>query len=308
MEGRNGGGMGGGSLWARAAVALTGIAALAMVSLASTDLPTAALARANAANTTRENAANTNGAFIPAPGQTARPSIIRGTNRTTSLNWAGYVETGPADTFTAVTDTWNVPTVTVGGGKQYSSDWVGIGGYTDQELVQAGTEADNLKGTASYKAWTEILPAAEDPLALVVSPGDSITVEVAEKAANEWLMQVTDNTTQQSQQRTVSYVSSGASVEAIHERPCLDTCSSSKDLTNLATTTNVTFDPGSYSTSVVGTTAAFTPLLVPAPAASVTLNELVMVKGKKVLATPSAPDAADDGFTVADGKTAPPPP
>ncbi len=48
-------------------------------------------------------------------------------------------------------------------GKQYSSDWVGIGegNSTSGDLVQDGTEADNIGGKDKYDAWTEILPATQ---------------------------------------------------------------------------------------------------------------------------------------------------
>lgn len=249
------------------------------------------------------------GAFIPAPGEPS-PALAGGLGRNNlkSENWSGYAQSAADGTFTAVQDSWTVPTVTIKKGTQYSSDWVGIGGFAhgDTTLVQAGTEADNIAGVSLYRAWTEILPAAEDPLSMVVSPGDSITVLVEETAADTWLMQVTDNTTSVTQSRTVSYASSGASVEAIHERPCLAPCKSAKNLATLSTTTDVTFDPGDYSTTAAGTTPAFDPLLVAAGGA--TVDAITMVKGSKALATPSASDSDNDGFTVADGKVAPPPP
>ena len=199
-----------------------------------------------------------------------------------------------------------MPTVTAKG-TMYSSDWVGIGGVNDSSLIQAGTEADSLgRHRPFYQAWTEVLPATEDPLTLDVAPGDSIHVLIEETALNTWYMGVTDARTGDTAQRIVSYVSSGASVEAIHERPCLrEPCS--KHLAKLAITTNVTMDPGLFSSTPASNSPVFHRLLVPASGA--TLFETIMFKNaKKVLATPSAPDADSDGFTVADGKVAPPAP
>jgi hypothetical protein len=76
-----------------------------------------------------------------------------------SFNWSGYAQsTSTGGTFTAARDFWTVPTVKTGSGKQFSADWVGIG-FSNAKLVQDGTEADNINGTAVYRAWTEILPA-----------------------------------------------------------------------------------------------------------------------------------------------------
>jgi Peptidase A4 family len=253
---------------------------------------------------------------LPAPRGTELSPLPRAITVEGSSNWSGYAQSAKKGTFTSVTNTWHVPTVSTSKpGEQLSSDWVGVGGFRDRTLVQAGTEADNENGTPVYLAWTEILPAAEDPLTMTIDPGDSITTEVVETSPGTWLMQVTDNTTGVTQGRTVGYASSGKSIEAIHEATSL--CSPRCVIAPLATTTNVTFDPGSY-----------TSVLQPMPQsllAPVIEKEKVTRKGIKiktgnvyelvmigsngtVIATPSSPDAASDGFTVADGSVAPPPP
>jgi hypothetical protein len=233
-----------------------------------------------------------------------------------SLNWSGYVQKAKANVFTSVVDTWRVPTVSTSSpGEQVSSDWVGVGGFTDRTLVQAGTTANNENGVADYHAWTEILPAAEDPLSMTVNAGDSITTLVRETSPGLWLMQVTDNTTNKTQSRTVAYSSSGNSVEAIHERSTI--CSGRCTIGTLATTTNVTFDPGSY-TDVFQPTNQ--PLMVPAIKSERHTSHGLVTKPAKVfeilmfgtnntaIATPSASDTDSDGFTVRDGSTAPPAP
>ncbi len=229
------------------------------------------------------------------------------TEQVGSYNWSGYALTGGS--FHSVVDTWKVPTVdTALSGHQYSSDWVGIGGWSDGTLVQAGTEADNVNGKATYGAWTEILPAAEDPLTLAIHAGDTITTTVEEISANVWEMKVADETTHQTQERTVSYSgSSHGSVEAVHERPCIaDGCESVSDFATLTDTTNVMFDPGKY-----GTKAGKAPkkrLLKPSK--KQTLYQVFMVnnEGTSIIASPSLPDADKDGFSLAYGPTSPPPP
>jgi hypothetical protein len=249
------------------------------------------------------------GLFIPAPLPGARSHAITGAigaiKQVGSSNWSGYAQDAANKTYTDVVDTWVVPTVTAGAtGTQYSADWVGIGGYSEDTLVQAGTEVDNIKGKPKYAAWTEILPKAEKPISgLAIHPGDIITTTVREISAGKWDMTVADLTTGKSGGRTVKYASSGASAEAIHERPEVN-----GTLATLTGTNNVTFVPGDFSSTAAGSTPVLTPLLRAATGA--TVNQIFMLNnaGTKIVASPSTPSAAKDGFAVADGATSPPPP
>ena len=244
-----------------------------------------------------------------------RPAIERRNTGTgaSSLNWSGYAQGAPRNTFTAVTADFVVTTVnTHVSGTQYSSDWVGIGGLTKANLVQAGIEEDNIQGRAVYQAWTEILPQSEDPLSsLTISPGDKIAVTVRETANKhnkdkQWSMTVDDVSTGLSASRVVRYKAKNTSVEAIHERPCLGSpCIS--HLATLATTTNESFVPAYFSTSAPSLAPTYRPLLTPASGA--TLYDMVMITNSgAVLATPSNANTANDGFTVGDGSTVPAPP
>jgi hypothetical protein len=221
-----------------------------------------------------------------------------------AFNWSGYAQSAEGATFYAVTDTWTVPTVDTSlPGIQFSSDWVGIGGFSDQTLVQAGTQADNIDGLAYYNAWTEILPASERPLALPIHPGDTVTTTVQQNFPGIWRMTVQDDTSKAKAVRIAFYGgSSHASVEAIHERPSV-----LGGLATLAKTSNVTFDPGEYSTAYKGA-PSYTPLLNPAPGASVNQVFMVNSAGTEVIAAPSLPDADNDGFGVAFGSASPSPP
>ncbi len=260
-----------------------------------------------------------NGAFLPAPGH-ARIHAARGLIVSQSTNWSGYVQAATTKhTFTQVTDTFVVPTVESStSGSQYAADWVGIGGFDqhplDATLVQTGiqTMVTTHKGhrTVSYDAWTEVLPAAEKPLSLVLSVGDTVTATVQETAKNTWVMTVDDVTTGQSGERTVKYHSKGLSAEAIHERPCiLSPCNTVTDLAALAQTSNVIFDPGSFSETTPGSPPVEEPLLTTTvPGATLTAVQMLANDGTTPIATPSGPDADNDGFTVADGAAQPPPP
>ncbi len=247
--------------------------------------------------------------LAPLPGgESPGGQSVHGFSQTGAYNWSGFAQGAANGTYKSVIDTWKVPTVNTSvSGTQYSSDWVGIGGLNDGTLVQAGTEADNLNGTAFYQAWTEVLPAAEDPLTLVVHPGDKIKTSVV-LSGSTWTMKVKDVTTGLKASRTASQSSAGsseASAEAIHERPCIaDGCTTVSDLANLTQTTNVTFDPGKYGHSATPNK----PLMHPATGATVDQIFMVNNADTATIASPSNPDSDNDGFTVADGSTQPAPP
>src|SRR5262252_3396681 len=120
-------------------------------------------------------------------------SLARGKrNEVDTSNWSGYAvakfETG--QTYLGATATWTVPTVTFqsdagGSTAEYSSTWVGIGGFcenalctrVDNSLIQLGTEQDvSSTGTTHYYAWYEMLPQFPVQITTItVSAGDSIT-------------------------------------------------------------------------------------------------------------------------------------
>jgi hypothetical protein len=224
-----------------------------------------------------------------------------------TTNWSGYAQkvgtaTGP---YTAVRDYWTVPTVDTGlPGDQYSADWVGIG--ERGTLVQAGTEADNIGGRAHYYAWTEMIPAQLNQKIsdLNIDPGDQMEGLVEETSKNVWKMAVYDLTTGKADVETATANASDGgpmsqtSAEAIHERTRIH-----GRLPTLAQTTNVTFDPGVYSTAKY--TPKWKPLLIAAPGA--TVNQIFMEnkKGGLTIASPSVPSADKEGFTVAFGTAGP---
>lgn len=267
--------------------------------------------------------ANT-GATPVAGGRLIRTSLpphvrpVRGVADDASSNWSGYAqETSAPGTFTGVSDTFVVPTVdTSTKGTQYVADWVGIGGYNDSTLVQTGIQAvvQTRRGdrVVTYDAWTEIIPAAEKPLALTILPGDTVTASVLETSTNEWKMEVDDVTSGHHAAVSVAYDSSGESAEAINERPCIKEPCRTRDLARLAQTSDITFSPGWFSVAPAGQVPVEQPLLDPAddPATVISLVDIVMTNNSDTaaIATPSSPNSAGDGFAVADGAVAPPPP
>jgi hypothetical protein len=135
-----------------------------------------------------------------------------------SSNWAGYVASG--GTFTGVGASWVVPDAT-GATASLSADatWVGIGGLSSNDLIQAGTQDIIQNGTSTYEAWYELLPASSVQVPLSIHPTDGITVSIVQQPNNQWQILFSDTTTGQSYQASVSYASSLSSAEWIQEMP-----------------------------------------------------------------------------------------
>lgn len=114
-----------------------------------------------------------------------------------SSNWSGFglVTAASGQPFNKVVGRWTVPTVkqapgTCSGGWDYSSQWVGIDGFNNDDLVQAGSAADVYcdigQSVTEYFPWIEWLPAAETVLyknantdtLYPFAPGDYLNVTV----------------------------------------------------------------------------------------------------------------------------------
>ncbi len=118
-----------------------------------------------------------------------------------TANWSGYVATGNA--FSNVSASWMVPSMTCAGETtSYSTQWIGIDGYTSDTVEQDGTEADCWSGTPHYGAWYEMfgddavqgggevpLPSSSYP----VSPGDAMTASVS-SSGSIWTLAIADQT------------------------------------------------------------------------------------------------------------------
>ncbi|MDP9271202.1 MAG: G1 family endopeptidase [Chloroflexota bacterium] len=204
-----------------------------------------------------------------------------------SSNWSGYAKTG---TFSRASGAWVVPSVAPSRKATYSSQWVGIDGFNNSNLIQTGTEADFYNGSAHYAAWWEILPAAETVIpAITVHPGDHMSASVTKGSGNSWTITISDTTTGKSFTTVQTYTGPGTSAEWIEEAPSVGG--------HVATLANFsspdTFDPG--------TANGGNPRLAAADGG-------VMIQRNRQVSTPSVPDSDTDGFNMAYGRTAPPPP
>ncbi len=134
----------------------------------------------------------------------------------TSSNWSGYVATG--GTFTSVTATWVVPqpSRTTGG---VDATWVGIGGVSGRDLIQAGTQTIASSSTVRYQAWIETLPQSAQVVPLTVAPGDRVRATVTSEGGRSWRITLRNDTSGDDYTTTVSYASSFSSAEWIEEAP-----------------------------------------------------------------------------------------
>jgi hypothetical protein len=141
-------------------------------------------------------------------------------SQNTSHNWSGYAAT--SGTYTSVTGTWIVPPAGINSAAGVGATWVGIGGVTSHDLIQAGTQDVAAGGgQAQFQTWIEMLPAASQQVPVAVVPGDSVTVSIDEQGAGTgvWQISLTNNTSGQTYQTTVNYTSSESSAEWIQEAP-----------------------------------------------------------------------------------------
>jgi hypothetical protein len=113
---------------------------------------------------------------------------------TTSSNWSGYVETnGP---FTAVTGTFLVPSVSHYLAGSTVSEWVGVDGWTNRSLIQAGVnEVPQRSGDVLVEPWWEVLPSRQkEATGVVVAVGDRVTITIRKVTGPMWTINLTDDT------------------------------------------------------------------------------------------------------------------
>lgn len=150
----------------------------------------------------------------------ANPAFAAETHR--SNNWAGYVaEEGE---YTGVGASWIVPQANDEETERGHATWVGIGGFGHKDLIQAGTMAMiNENGNADYFAWIEMLPEAARKVPVAVSPGDFVSVRIAEESTNRWRIRLKNVTTGETFNRVFPYQSKKETADWIHEMVSLST-------------------------------------------------------------------------------------
>jgi Peptidase A4 family len=202
-------------------------------------------------------------------------------------NWSGYAISGSK--LNSITGSWTIQSVAPSKTSTYSSQWIGIDGFSNSSLIQTGTESDFANGRASYRAWWEILPAAETVISsITVLPGDHVSASISQTSGGLWVISITDDTTGQSFSTMQTYSGPQTSGEWIEEAPTIG-----GRVASLANYGLTTFDPGTLNGQ--------NPQL--------TVSEGgVMIQKRIQVSTPSAPDGDADGFNMRYGATPPLPP
>jgi Peptidase A4 family len=203
-----------------------------------------------------------------------------------SSNWSGYAVTGSPSGYSSVTGRWTVTPVTRSRTQTYSSEWIGIDGYNNSNLIQTGTEADYSSGRARYYAWWEILPAAETKITTIsVQPGDTMTASITKGSGSSWTITIKDVTTNKSFTTVQNYTGPQTSAEWIEEAPTVG-----GRVGTLANYGTATFDPGTVNSANPNLNAS---------------ESGVMVQNGVQVSTPSNPDTDTDGFNAQYGSTVP---
>ncbi len=223
-------------------------------------------------------------------------------------NWSGYAEqdasggtSGPA--YTGAGGTFTVPSLNSSDAAgEYLAEWVGVDGYDNANLIQAGVELNsNGGGGETIQPWWEILPATETPITTMsVSAGDRVSVTLRRTATTctitqrhapseagyDWTIALNDlSHGNDSFTTTQCYAGAGDSAEWIVEAPEV----------GAGVSTLAPFAPA-IGFSSISSSQAYT-----------SLDDLVIVNNAyQIVATPSPLDA--NGFTVAYGDNVPPAP
>jgi hypothetical protein len=214
-----------------------------------------------------------------------------------SLNWSGYVDTGPTGTFTSVNGDWTVPTLTCNSGTNaYASAWIGIDGYGNSTVEQDGIEADcSHSNVASYYAWYEMYgdsaisggDEVQLPAGHPVSPGDAMSASVS-VVDNVWTLAISDSTKGWSYvpTQTITFPANQESAEWIVERP--EVCDPKCALTALADFGSVTFTSATATDNgTSGSISAF----------SASAIEMLANNNTTALAAPGPLSASGESFT-----------
>ena len=250
------------------------------------------------------------------------------TNTWAASNWSGYAETG---TFAGISGTWTVPSVAASSSPTYSSAWIGVDGFNNNDLIQTGTEEDYYNGAAHYNAWWEILPAPETALpgGHAVYPGDTMTASIYKTTTqtagppvhgrghggggggggfsqSQWVINISDTTPGHAWQfsTTQSYNGPGSSAEWVMEAPEVGG--------RIATLAHYSITPaaagaGDFDNAGILKSAVASGSSPTYTSAGLNYNNDagVMIQNGAQVSTPGQPDIANNAFNVAYGSLAP---
>ncbi|HVA21992.1 MAG TPA: G1 family glutamic endopeptidase, partial [Candidatus Micrarchaeia archaeon] len=134
-------------------------------------------------------------------------------------NWSGYtVGNGP---YTGASGNFNVPSIYASSTVTNTSEWVGIDGVTNNDVLQTGVDEiyDPSTNLVTFQPWYETYPAPPVNINMYVSPGDQMTATVAYMGNGEATMTLTDDTTGATFSTEQPYSGPLTSAEWIAESP-----------------------------------------------------------------------------------------
>lgn len=147
-------------------------------------------------------------------------SLYFGGSSLTSGNWAGYVS--KYSNFNSIQGSWVVQSITTDfSGGPTAAQWMGIGGFSGTNLIQAGTiSMDTPFWGTYYRAFYELYPQSSPVyLRMTVKPGNIITASISEVSTNYWHIEIKDITTIESYSGNFSFDPNQQSAEWIEELP-----------------------------------------------------------------------------------------
>jgi hypothetical protein len=211
-------------------------------------------------------------------------------------NWSGYVLAGGP--FTSVSGTFDVARMSPGGTATSTIDeWVGMDGWGDGFLIQAGVQLSPVEGCnanglvvepydASQPyvcAWTMLMQdghMAWGPFPdLTVSGGDSLAVSIEQVQAGTWSIALTDQTTAQSWSTQVNYGGPAEAAEWVLESP--------GDWTVPCGQTDGAGMQGGCPLPAYSPAVAFDHLALTPAASATQVNEVTMAENGRPVASPS---------------------
>jgi len=146
-----------------------------------------------------------------------------------AFNWAGYADAATkVQTFTKVSGSWTVPSVTCSAEDQITSDWVGLDGFNSKTVEQLGTTSWCFQGKAVYYNWYEVFRpmGSAHQVSTALKPGDKISASVT-RTGTSYAFKLTDSTTSGnnfSVTKTCAFATcKDTSAEWISERPSFST-------------------------------------------------------------------------------------
>lgn len=214
---------------------------------------------------------------------------------TTSSNWSGYVATGRS--YNEASGTFTVPSVSRYLARSTASEWVGVDGWSDPSLLQAGVNEVPVGHDATlFEPWWEVVPGPQQfASGVMVRAGDRITVKVQEISAGRWSISLMDGTNGDRFSTVQRYSGQATSAEWVVEADATARGGSTElaPLAGKVTFTSTTLDsapasPGGALES--GTELGSVTSSTASGLAATTFTKVVMVQGGHAVSTPSTFD------------------